>query len=103
MQSPEKKRIVISYHNLSPELQAELKAQYPTGFSDHMIRIERGPGTFFYAVVLETQDVRYLVKVDVKIDDHPEEEEDKEYYDDDIKGAEEIADSDEQADEDNDE
>ncbi len=91
-QAPDKKRIVISYHNLSPELQARLKEQYPAGFSDHMIRIDRAPGSFFYAVVLDTEQVRYLVKVDVKIDDRPEEEEDKEYYDEDIKGAEEIAD-----------
>ncbi len=38
--------------------------------------------------------------VDVKIDDDVEEEEDKGYYDDEIKGAEEIA-SDEDEDEDN--
>lgn len=86
-----KKRLIVSYHNLSPELQDELKRQYPTGYTDRMIRIEKGPGVFFYAVLLETPDINYLVKVDVKIDDDPEEEEDKGYYDDEIKGAEEIA------------
>ncbi len=85
-----KKRIVISYHNLSAELQDELKKAYPLGFTDHMIRIDKGPGDFFYAVVLETEDTKYLVKVDVKIDDRVEEEEDKEYYDEEIKGADEI-------------
>lgn len=88
-----KKRVVTSYNNLAPELQEELKKKYPYGFTDHMIRIEKGPGDFFYAVVLETEEVSYLVKIDVKIDGNPEEEEDKDYYDDDIKGAEEIADS----------
>ncbi|MDR2890834.1 MAG: hypothetical protein LBV18_04440 [Alistipes sp.] len=87
-----KKRLIVSFHNLSPELQEELKRQYPLGYTDKMIRIEKGPGDFFYAVLLETADINYLVKVDVKIDDDPEEEEDKGYYDDDIKGAEEIAD-----------
>ncbi len=86
-----KKRLIVSYHNLSSELQEELKKQYPTGYTDKMIRIEKGPGDFFYAVLLETPDINYLVKVDVKIDDDPEEEEDKGYYDDEIKGAEDIA------------
>ena len=87
-----KKRLIVSYINLSPELQDELKRQYPLGFTDKMIRIEKGPGDFFYAVLLETPDVNYLVKVDVKIDDDVEEEEDKGYFDDDIKGADDIAD-----------
>ncbi|MDR2912424.1 MAG: hypothetical protein LBV38_03885 [Alistipes sp.] len=87
-----KKRLIISYHNLSPELLEELKRQYPLGYTDKMIRIEKGPGDFFYAVLLETAEINYLVKVDVKIDDDPEEEDDKGYYDDDIKGAEDIAD-----------
>jgi hypothetical protein len=90
-----KKRLIVSYHNLSPELLDELRRQYPAGYTDKMIRIEKGPGDFFYAVLLETSDINYLVKVDVKIDDDPEEEEDKGYYDDDIKGAEEIASDDE--------
>jgi hypothetical protein len=92
-----KKRLITSYHNLTAELQEELKRQYPTGYTDKMIRIEKGPGDFFYAVLLETSEINYLVKVDVKIDDDVEEEDDKGYYDDDINGAEEIA-----AEEDND-
>ncbi len=87
-----KKRVVVSYNNLSPELQAELKKAYPLGFTDSMIRIEKGPGDFFYAVMFETPEVNYLVKVDVKVDGGHEEEEDKDFYDDDLKGAEEIAD-----------
>lgn len=94
-----KKRVVISYKNLSPELQAELKKRYPLGYTDDMIRIDKGPGEFFCAVVLETEDISYLVKVDVKIDDKPEEEEDKDYYNDDIKGADELTDSNEEEEE----
>jgi hypothetical protein len=87
-----KKRVVISYHNLPVELQEELKKKYPHGYTESMIRIDKGPGDFFYGVVLETEDISYLVKVDVKIDGNLEEEEDKEYYDDDIKGADDIID-----------
>jgi hypothetical protein len=91
-QTNAKKRLIISYHNLTPELLDELKKQYPVGYTDKMIRIEKGPGDFFYAVLLETPEINYLVKVDVKIDDDVEEEDEKGFYDDDIKGAEEIAD-----------
>ena len=87
-----KKRVVISYHNLPVELQEELKKRYPQGYTEAMMRIERGPGDFFYAVVLETDQISYLVKVDVKIDGNLDEEDDKDYYDDDIKGAEDLAD-----------
>lgn len=87
-----KKRIVISYHNLSVELQEELKRRYPLGFTDHMQRIDKGLGAFFYAVILEMEDVSYLVKVDVKIDGQIEDDEEKDYDDDEIKGADDIID-----------
>ncbi len=86
-----KKRVVISYHNLPAELQEELKKKYPLGYTEAMMRIDKGPGDFFYAVVLETEDISYLVKVDVKVDGNLDEEDDKDYYDDDIKGAEDLA------------
>ncbi|MBQ4279306.1 MAG: hypothetical protein IJC16_05070 [Rikenellaceae bacterium] len=93
-ESKTKKRIVTSYKNLSDELKEEVKRQYPTGYTDSMLRIDKGPGDFFYAIMLETPDISYLIKVDVKVDDDvPEEEEDKDYYDDEIKGADDLADS----------
>jgi len=88
-----KKRVATSLKNLSLELQEEIKKKYPHGYTDHMIRVEKGPGDFFYAIVLETEDTSYLIKVDVKVDDQIEEEEDKGYYDDEIKGADEIIDN----------
>lgn len=93
-----KKRLVVSYHNLPVELQEELKKKYPLGFTEHMIRIDKGPGDFFYAVVLDTEEISYLVKIDVKIDGNIGEEEDKEYYDDEIKGADEIIDNNDDSD-----
>ena len=88
-----KKRVVVKFENLTPELQDEVKKKYPGGFTDHMIRVDKGPGDFFYGVVYETDDTSYFVKINVNIDDNVEEEEDKDYYSDDIKGAEEIADT----------
>ena len=93
----DKKRVAISSKNLSPELLDEVKKKYPYGWTDHMIRIDKSPTDFFYAIMLETEDTNYLIKVDVKVDTtrNNEEEEDKEYYDDEIKGAEDIADDNE--------
>lgn len=80
-----KKRVVVSYKNLSPELQEEIKKQYPNGYTDSMLRVDKGPGNFFYAIMLGTEEVSYLVKVDVKVDDQVEDEDDKDYYSDEIK------------------
>lgn len=89
-----KKRVVTSYHNLPVELQEELRKKYPHGYTEAMIRIDKGPGDFFYGVVLETEDISYLVKIDVKVDGNPDEEEDKDFYEEDeIKGADDIIDS----------
>lgn len=97
-QIPAKKRVVISYSNLTPELMEALKEHYPLGYTDYMIRIDKPNGDFFYGVRLETEDASYLVKVNVKIDNKSEEELDKDIYGDDepdeIKGADEIADTD---------
>lgn len=80
-----KKRVVVSYKNLSPELQEEIKKQHPNGYTDSMLRVDKGLGNFFYAIMLETEEVSYLVKVDVKVDDQVEDEDDKDYYSDEIK------------------
>ena len=89
-----KKRLVVSFKNMTPELQEEVKAAYPLGYSDYMIRIEKPNGEFFFAVPFETEEISYLVKIDVKIDDMSGEDEDKDYYDDDLKGANELANDD---------
>ena len=36
-----KKKVVVSFKNLSPELQEEVKKQYPLGFSEKMIDYHR--------------------------------------------------------------
>ena len=85
-----KKRVVVKFQNLPEEIQEAVRKKYPHGFTDHMIRIDKGPGDFFYAVVYETEDTNYLVKIDVSIDGQMEDEEDKDFFGDDIKGADEI-------------
>ena len=88
-----KKRLVTALHNLTAEQQEEVKALYPRGFSEVMTRIDKPNGDFFYVVPYETAEVSYLVKIDVKIDDGAEDDNSDEFYDEDeIKGADEIAD-----------
>ena len=89
-----KKRLVTSFNNLAPELQDAVKAAYPLGYTDYMMRIDKPNGDFFFAVPFETEEISYLVKIDVKIDDASHEEDDKDYYDDDLKGADELANDD---------
>ncbi|MDD2491819.1 MAG: hypothetical protein PHV12_06455 [Bacteroidales bacterium] len=70
-----KRRSVVSYNNLSPELLAILKDKYPKGYADYMgeiFKVDKPDGSFFYAISLEVPDAVYLVKVDVKIDDYEE-------------------------------
>ena len=90
-----KKRLITSLHNLTAEQQAEIKALYPFGFNEVMMRFDKPDGTFFYTVPYETEDTYYMVKIDVKVDDGSEDEGADDFYaDDEIKGADEIADDD---------
>ena len=59
-----KKHIATSFHNLSPELQEAVKAKYPLGFTDAMIRVDKPNGDFFYAVPYDTDEIAYMVKID---------------------------------------
>ena len=66
---------------------------YPRGFTEVMTRIEKPNGDFFYVVPYETEEVSYLVKIDVKIDDVADDGTDDDYFgDDEINGADEIQD-----------
>ncbi len=83
-----KRRIVTSFQNLTPELQAEVKEKYPLGFTDAMMRIDKPNGDFFYAVPFETDEIAYLVKINVKIDDSEKME--KDLFSDDIAEADQL-------------
>ena len=66
---------------------------YPLGFSEVMMRYDKPDGTFFYTVPYETEDTYYMVKIDVKVDDGSDDENDGYYDEDDLKGADELADA----------
>lgn len=72
MASTTKKKSLVSYEKMSPEVAAAFTAKYPRGFNDYLSDIVTYPkpdGTKFYAVQLEMEDAVYLVKVKVKTDD----------------------------------
>lgn len=85
-----RRHIVTSFQNLSPEMQEAVRQKYPQGFTDVMMRVDKPNGDFFYSVPYDTDEVAYLVKIDVKIDDNSHEDDEKDYYDDEIKGADEL-------------
>ena len=72
MPQDNRKRHIVSYENMSPELAAAFAAKYPKGFSDYLpdlTRYTKPDGTPFYAVLVEIPDAIYLVKINVKTDD----------------------------------
>lgn len=100
-----RRRVVTSYENLSPELIEALKERYPLGFTDYMTRVDKPNGEFFYGVMFETEDTSYFVKISVRVDDKAKEEIEKDLFSDEeaetdeIKGADDIAESGENEDE----
>lgn len=91
-QIAKKRNLVTAFNNLPADLQEAVKAFYPSGFSEAMIRVDKPNGDFFYAVPFETEEVAYLVKIDVKIDDSALDDDGADFFDDDLKGADEIQD-----------
>lgn len=77
----EKKRLVTSYNNLSPEVLELVKKKYPTGYLNSVIKVSKPNNDFFYAITLDTDDTSYLIKVNVKIDSKPkDEDEEKDFF-----------------------
>lgn len=67
-----RKRHVVSYENMSPELAEIFAEKYPKGFNDYLqdlVKYPKPDGSSFYAVTIETEDSIYLVKIKVRIDD----------------------------------
>ncbi|MCX6273225.1 MAG: hypothetical protein NTU44_18805, partial [Bacteroidetes bacterium] len=63
-----KKKLVINYDNLPPGVLAKIEKQFPTGWANHVFKVKGAKDSFFYAILVETEDVDYLVKVRVKKD-----------------------------------
>jgi hypothetical protein len=75
----QKKRVVIGYKNCPAEVVQAIKEKYPLGYGDEIIKVQKPNGDFFHAITIDFEDISYLVKVDVKIDNLTEEEFEKQF------------------------
>jgi len=58
-----KKRSIVSYEKLSAEQKKELLKSYPEGYSNFITQIKTPAGESLEALIWETEEVIYLVKI----------------------------------------
>ena len=83
-----KKRLIVSYKNCPEAVLRAIKEMYPFGYGDAIIKVDKPNGDFFHAITIDLEDISYLVKVNVKIDNLTEEEFEKQYGTGDENGSE---------------
>lgn len=64
----ERKRLVVSYNNVTEEVLEAIRRKYPLGYTNHVMKVKTQGDDFFYAITVDTENASYLVKVPVKID-----------------------------------
>lgn len=64
----QKKRIVVSFENLKPEILQAVMKKYPQGYANHVFKVTLPNNNFFHAITVDTEDASYLIKVKVKLD-----------------------------------
>ena len=72
----QKKRIVVSFENLTPDVLQAIMKKYPQGYANHVFKVTLPNNNFFHAITVDTDDASYLVKVKVKLDKAEKLEED---------------------------
>ncbi|MGB4204275.1 MAG: hypothetical protein WBJ84_01505 [Bacteroidales bacterium] len=63
-----KKKVVINYEDLEPEVIQAIMKKYPSGYANHVVKVNLSNNKFFHAITVDTEDTSYLVKVKVKLD-----------------------------------
>lgn len=63
-----KKKLIVSYKNLSEDLLEKFKEAYPEGYKDYIQKTIKPNGEPIFVVPFETEDTSYMVKFEVKID-----------------------------------
>lgn len=88
-----KKRAIVSYDKLTIDQKKQLLEAFPDGFSSGMTQVKTPTGDILDALLWETEEVIYLVKLDkpqvkaVKVDEDEEDDFDM-LPSDDVKGEE---------------
>ncbi|MFT7667117.1 MAG: hypothetical protein ACI9O8_001462 [Patiriisocius sp.] len=63
-----RKRVIIDFTKLTPDLLALLVKKYPEGYDDHhIIKFKNAKNQWIEAVHIDTEEVIYLVKVSIKL------------------------------------
>lgn len=60
-----KPRVIKDYDKLDPEIQEQIKLEYPYGFSDNLITFTNKDGLIVSALPFETEDKYYMVRMTV--------------------------------------
>jgi hypothetical protein len=71
-----RKKLIINFANVTPELMEAIRKKYPLGWINHTIKVPLPGGGFFFAITLDTEEASYLIKVPVKIDTKSDKDED---------------------------
>lgn len=67
--TPDKRRIIVDYQSVTPEILALFSLRYPYGYDEEdVLRYKNSRGETVRAVPFETEDTRFLIKVGVKMD-----------------------------------
>jgi hypothetical protein len=63
-----RKRIIVDFKKLTPEILAMLVEKYPDGYDeDQIIKFRNAKNEMIEAVQVDTEDTKYLVKVSTKL------------------------------------
>lgn len=60
-----KKRIIKDYDQMPPEIIIQLKEQFPYGYQEHLLRFNNAKGELISALPYETDDIFYLVRMNI--------------------------------------
>ncbi len=60
-----KKRIIKDYNQMPQDILLQLKQQFPYGYQEHLLRFNNAKGEMISALPFETDDVFYLVRMNV--------------------------------------
>ena len=60
-----KKRIIKDYDQMPQDIIVRLKQQFPYGYQEHLLRFNNAKGELISALPFETEDIFYLVRMNI--------------------------------------
>ncbi len=98
-----KRRSIISYDKLTIDQKKQILKDFPDGYINHLTMIKTPTGEMLDALIWETEEVIYLVKINKIIPKPAVVEDEDEDFGDDFDKVDDIKDDDMDSDSDNDE